>query len=371
MKIEQICDTTPEAWDLACYQMGVSSPWHTWGMLDYYAKSCSAENLSFLLKNDQGQRIAVCPLFLAEEKHPELGIQKVSSIAGAPLPSPLLCRFSDENHIRRNLRKLDDAISELCVRHGIGCARYVYRSYSYIQRDSYFFDTDGLFDLLALGYMPTIFQSVTMDLRRKKIELEAELSQFHRKEIRKAQGEQQRLVVIDLAVDRQDIEQYFAGYQSAHCIAAGRQTRPQSSFDAMLHMLLSGNATLFVNVIENRPISFLYCGQRHGVAFGWSQVNVMHARATSSRHFLEWSVINHYADQGYILYDVGPKYYVGQVGIDASDKQMSIGFFKERFGGVLSPEIHYKKFYDKQFSHVELERDFNSFLNISKNIDAA
>ena len=361
MKVERFCDATPEAWDGVCLQLGVSSPWHTWDMLDYYAKSCGAENLSFLLRNDQGKLIAVCPLFLAEENHPGLGVRKVSSIAGAPLPSPLLCRDSDENRIRRNLRELDEAISGLCVTYGIGCTKYVYRSYSYIQRGSHFFETGGLFDLLALGYMPTIFQSIAIDLRRKKTELEAELSQFHRKEIRKAQGEGQRLVAIDLAVDRRDIERYFAGYQSAHFAAAGRQTRPQSSFDTMSQMLFSGKATLFVNVLEDCPISYLYCGQRHGVAFGWSQVNVLPAKGVSPRHFLEWAAINHYLGQGYILYDVGTKHYVGQLGIDVSKKQLSIGFFKERFGGVLSPEVHYKKFYDKELCQFELGRDLDAF----------
>lgn len=363
MKIERFCDLAPEAWDEACHQMGVTSPCHTWDVLDYYAKSCSAENLSFLLRNDQGQRIAVCPLFLAAENFPELGIRKVSSIAGAPLPSPLLCRSSDENRIRRNLRELDDAINAMCDTHDIVCTRYVYRSYSYIQRDSHFFDTGGLFDLLALGYIPTVFQSVALDLRREKIELESELSKYHRKEIRKAQSEGQRTVAIDSKTDRRNIENYFAGYQAAHFAAAGRITRPQASFDAMLAMLFSDKATLFVNKFGDIPISYLYCGQRHGVACGWSQVNVFPAKVASPRHFLEWSAINHYSDQNYILYDVGPKYYVGQIGIDVSDKQLSIGFFKERFGGVLSPEVHYKKFYDKEFCRFELGRDFDSYLN--------
>jgi hypothetical protein len=332
-------------------------------MLDYYAKSCDAENRSFLLKNDQGQYIAVCPLLVSEENHPVLGIRRCSSISGSPLPSPLRSLAGDENRVRRNLRDLELALHDVCVDHGICCARYVYRSYSYTDREAHYFSTEGLFDLLALGYMPMVFQSVTLDLRRPMGALEAELSKFHRKEIRKGEAEGQRVLVIGVDSDNSEIESNFRGYQAAHFASAGRQTRPQSSFDAMENMLKSGGATLFVNTFEGWPIAYLYCGHRHALSFGWSQVNVLPVCVGAPRHFLEWSAIKYFAAKGYVLYDVGPKHCSGQIGLEVSEKQKSIGFFKERFGGVLSPEVHYRKYFDKDLCQTELECELSSFLS--------
>lgn len=366
MKTEKLSDISPEAWDAACLRMGISSPWHTWHMLDYYAKSCSAENHSFLLYNDQGLLVAVCPLFVAEERGRGGDSTRSSSIGGAPLPSPLLCRQGDETRIRRNLRDLEEVLWGACAQLGILCARYVYRAYSYVDAQAPFFVTGGMGDLLALGCMPTFFQSVTIDLRRSIKTLEAELSKFHRKEIRKGESEGQRVLVVDPATDAAAIDMHFAAYQAAHCASAGRLTRPQSSFDAMRQMLHTGEATLFVNTFDGAPISYLYCGERNGVAFGWSQVNVLPVHVGSPRHFLEWTAIVHYASRGFVLYDVGPKYYPGQTGVIVTDKLASIGFFKERFGGVLSPEIHYRKFFDKEFCRNELTSELDAFLAASE-----
>lgn len=354
-----------DEWGKICQEMKIYSPWHTWHMLDYYSRSCNAVNLSFILQNENGHNIALCPFMVSEEIHAEFGLVNTASVNGQPIPSPLLSGCSTESQRRKNLKQLESAIAELSKNHKIVCSRFVFRAYTYCTSDSILFRTNGLFDLLEIGYLPVIYQSVTIDLRKSVAQLEAELSHYHRKEIRRARREDQKVLTIDLRSSKEEIKFYFQHYQSAHYKAAGRRTRPQDSFDLMEQMLSDGLASLFISELDGEFVSFLYCGEKNGIAFGWSQVNIADFKVTSPRHLLEWTAIEHYKkNRDFFLYDVGPKYFAGQFGLSFTDKQANIGFFKERFGGDLCPEVHYKKYYDESFRCFELKKDFSNQLNL-------
>ena len=76
------------------------------------------------------------------------------------------------------------------------------------------------------------------------------------------------------------------------------------------------------------------------MAFGWSQVNVdQYEKEYSPRHFLEWQAILHYKKRGFTWYEIGERYY----GPQYTEKEISISVFKERYGGLQLPKIHWKK----------------------------
>ena len=363
MKIIISSSLNPGQWNKILVTHGVSSPWHTSEMLDYYSKSCSAENLSFLLKSDQDQLIGVCPFFDCEREILGFGRSRESSVNGSQLPAPLLIHTSSEKENRKRLRAISAATDEIASRHNIACARYVHRPYAFSSSGSTFTESTGLCDLLANGFFPTIQQTFVVDLRKTQDLLESDLAQFHRKEIRRAFQQGQVTRVVDAGMSFSDLVADFQTYQAAHFHASGRRTRPQVSFDAMLEMLQSGFATLFINELDGVPISCLFCGQRNGFAFGWSQANTEAASGISARHLLEWSAILHYKKLGFYLYDIGSMQYETQFGVQLSEKEKSISFFKERFGGIKIPQIGYIKYFRKEFAEFELQSHCSHMTN--------
>lgn len=352
VKLEAIGAHDSQSWDSQLKNLGISSPFHTWDSLNYAAVGGNAENRSFLLLNDQGQYLAVCPFFVETI---ESGGRKFRSLStrGAPAPSPLIVRLGDENRVRRDLRLMEQVLKDLYRQFGLSKVSYVCRSYYFFNQESACFETQGLLDLLSLGYMPTVFQSVTVDLRVKEDQLWSELSQYHRKEIRKAKESGQIVRIFDASSVPAELNNAFFRFQDQHTKAAGSKARPQDSFDVMRRMIVEGKAALFVNTFHSHPVSYLYCGHRNGIAYGSMQVNVPESPVRAPRHLTEWEAIIYYRGSGCFLYDIGVRFTRGQFGAFVDDKLKSIGFYKERFGGVLAPEIHYSKYLDRKLLETE------------------
>jgi hypothetical protein len=354
MKIDLFETHDAQSWDKIVAMMGIASPFHTWAMLDYSALAGNAENKSFFLKNDQGQYIAICP-FLVETTCSDTRVFRSLSTRGAPVAAPLIVRQGDENRARRDLRLMEGTLHELYQECNIAKILYVHRAYTLMKRNSVCFETKGLFDLVSLGYIPTVLQSVIVDLRQPEETLQSELNKYHRRVIRQAKDSGQTVKIFDSATPPEQVQRMFAKFRDVHTNVAGGKARPSASFDAMLRMIGEGKGELFVNIFNEMVISYLYCGHSGGIASGWMQVNIPDNPVGAPRHLLEWEAILHYRHQGLILYDVGVRFLKSQFGYVVDDKLESIGFYKERLGGVLAPEIHYTKYLDRSLMEAEWE----------------
>jgi hypothetical protein len=64
-----------------------------------------------------------------------------------------------------------------------------------------------------------------------------------------------------------------------------------------------------------------------------------------------------YRDRGFRFYEVGTRWFGPQRAFVPSSKELSIGVFKERYGGELWPELEFEKYYDRDlFARVEAQR---------------
>ena len=104
-----------------------------------------------------------------------------------------------------------------------------------------------------------------------------------------------KITIINNETEKDLLIKNFNEFQKAHFISAGKLTRPQNTWDAMLTSIEIGNATLFVANINDKSISYLFFGHFEQSAFGWSQVNIEEYELEySPRHLLEWNAIIYY-----------------------------------------------------------------------------
>jgi len=336
-------------WDDYCFKVGGVTPKHFFHFLDYLEKSYNSKNLSFVLKDDQGEVIAVCPFFI--EQITIEGIECIStSCGGDPVQLPAI-RYGTPSVRRREVRHVFDVLHGLCEENKV--SRIIFRR-GPVADD---FDLVNIFETLNVGYQPICFNLLRIDLSKSVEILLEEMSKYHRKHLKKAVKFGQVVEVVDKACSNEHIQSVFSDYQRAHFEAAGRMTRPQASFDAMRDLIGPGKGALFVNRMDGTPISYLFCGAWAGIAFGWSQANIGSYEEYSPRHLLEWQAILYYKSQGFKYYELGLRYSNGQVAEWCNDKLLNIGFFKERYGGQLSPEVQFERFLDKRiFSMVWSKR---------------
>jgi len=142
-------------------------------------------------------------------------------------------------------------------------------------------------------------------------------------------------------------------------------TRPQTTWEDMYELIKSQEASLFVAFLNEKPASFLYCGEFGSMAFGWSQANIKELEnKIPVRHALEWEAILNYKSRNFKYYEIGERYFGPQLFKQPSIKELSIGTFKERYGGLLLPKISWRGYWDKEFLKQELSQSFHSLINL-------
>jgi hypothetical protein len=346
MRCINMRDLDHKAWDDYCVAIGGVAPRHFYHFLDYLEKSYNAVNLSFILEDDQGKTVAVCPLFI--EQTSLEGVTCLSTTCGGdPAQLPAIRHCGTPSMRRRDVKAVFDIIHALCAEKNVG--RIIFRRGSVGSLSSCCtYSQSGIFEALNAGYQPICFNSLQIDLSKSEDQLLEEVSKYHRKHLKKAEKLGQVIEVVDQACSDELIHRAFSDYQSAHFAAAGRMTRPQASFDAMRDVIRNGNGALFINKMNNTPISYLFCGAWAGLAFGWSQANIEAYEEFSPRHLLEWQAILYYRAQGCRYYELGARFSNGQIAQWCDDKLLNISFFKERYGGDLLPEVHFERFLDRQ-----------------------
>ena len=339
-------EVTPQIWNSYCEETNNASSRHSYYFLDYLEKSYNCKNMSFALINEEKELLALCPIFIEKITISGQTINSLSS-GGGPVPLPALRNESNPSRHRKDLHAVFEAIHDICTRNNIERAsfvRYPFGAFSKkIEEVSI-----NVFDVLSVGYHPICYNSICIDLTLNEELLLNQLSKYHRKHIKRAEESGQVINIINKDCSIDLIIKEFESYEKAHIAASGRMTRPQASFDLMRDLIKLGYGELFINKLNDIPISFLFCGSFGNQAFGWSQANVKDfEKEYSPRHLLEWKAILYYKKKGLKLYDVGIRYYNGQVAEWCNEKLLNISIFKERYGGMFLPTIYYERFFNK------------------------
>jgi hypothetical protein len=131
----------------------------------------------------------------------------------------------------------------------------------------------------------------------------------------------------------------------------------------MLDLARKGRMRLFAGFVDETPASFLYCGEFRGFGFGWSQANVEeYAGERALRHLIEWSAVLSYQSRGFRYYEIGRRFYGPQLYKVPTPKELSISFFKERYGGQLWPYLVFEQFFDPDACRLVYEKRLREYL---------
>jgi len=345
-KVFRFEETPASLWDKWVSRIGGSSYLHSSSFLGFLHEMVGPDKaLSFACIQDEEHPLALCPAAVC--KNNLFGNDFLdASWNGAPLGGPVFaeqaCGVGD---------KIKNQVFELF--HGLIREKGAKRCY--IRRHPVSLDLlSGKEQLeafqfypLKLGYECHPQNTIVIDLRVSGETLSAGLSQYQRKHIRRSSKKGIRIAEYNSSTEKNG--EIFNLYQQAHIKSAGKMTRPQRSFDVMLEAVNNGSAALFVAFAEDIAISFLYCGEFHKFAFGWSQVNLDEfEKMYSPRHLLEWEAMMAYKKRGFCFYELGTFWGGPQLYKIPTSKELSIAEFKRRYGGLWLPELCFERFFDKE-----------------------
>ena len=145
-----------------------------------------------------------------------------------------------------------------------------------------------------------------IELEKSEETLLDRMSRNHKRTIKNAIETGQRVIEISSCTAEKEINFYFNIYREMHTLVSGRETRPIESFEFMKELIYRGICKLFINFLEEEPISFLYCDSAREYARGWSQVTKPNlGKKIFPRTLLEWTAMKSYKKEGRKVYYLG------------------------------------------------------------------
>jgi hypothetical protein len=359
-KINNFSEVNRTQWNSWVARIKETNYYHSWDWLNCLTKfSNIKENISFVLTDGSDDVLAICPLaisFFEQE-----GIYNIS-FGNFPCGMPALADMAPK--LRRKLTDYIFSIVQSYVeKYKINKISMAWHPLNQLAclKDSLSYRYS--FELLRYQMSYHVDNTLVMDLSLPEQEMTSSLSKYHYRHIKRARKKGVAVRVYNNKNNSDKTKYYFAKFQEAHFLSAGRMTRPQATWDAMYEGIINDAATLFVAFLEDNPISFLYCGEFSLMAFGWSQANIKEYEIKyAPRHILEWEAIVYYKkERNFKYYEVGERYFGPQFFHIPTDKEITIGIFKERYGGILLPKIKWTGYCDKDYMKADFDRHAKEF----------
>ncbi len=336
-----------------------STHYHEWDWIQYllsFNKTLSHD--SFILFDSYSKPLAVCMLAQSESEG-----KKVLSFGGGLCGTPGFSRMPP-SQARKVISFVYSKIREYCNEKKIERVMLMGHPVTAESIKKKSIISENSLIPLKENYMCSFSNTVIIDLNKSEEDLTSNLSQSKRKLIRKAKKAGVVVEIYNKNRNAEKILETTLEMQQQHFISAGRKTRSDETWKKMASSAIEGNGSLFVAYWENKPISYLFCGEYFESAFGWSQVNVEEfERDLSPRHTLEMEAILYYKKSGYSFYEVGELYSRADLFYRPTDKELSIGHFKEQFGGGLFPKAIWYGFCSERERKDYLEKTHNSLID--------
>lgn len=352
-------DIDSSRWNDLISRIDTVSYYHSWSWLDFSSKFSNIKEHASFIVLDGDNPIAVCSLAVT---YNAINDMHELSFPGAPLGIPAVIR--DNSRLRRDtLDYIFNIYDSYVKNYGAKIIKMLYHPL-----DSVFCQSKSLgfaysFELLRYGMQYCVNNTAIVDLSLSEEMLLQNMSKYHRRHIMRSKKRGIYVKVFNRNNNVDELKRYFDFCQGVHFSAAGRMTRPQETWDSMYRGALKGDASLFVGFIDNIPLSYLYCGEFSSMAFGWSQANVKEYEGKyCPRHILEWQAILYYKDNGFNFYEIGEVFYKPQIFRSSTEKEISIGLFKERYGGFLLPKTTWFGYYDKELKKNDLSKCIKDYL---------
>lgn len=346
---------TREAWDNFCLESPDAWFWHTTKWLDYtleYRPELTPVSQSFFVF--AGAEIAaVCPLVLETSQGPA-GEVRQFSYGGDTVPAPAFAATLSVKIRKATRRALFHQIDQLAI------ANRVQRvSFRAAPLAPCFWRSDHPLPnpLLREGFSDVSLLTQVVDLAKPKEQLFREIRNDHRNDIKRAE----KVLSVSIFDNSNITSDQFERYRLLHHKAAGRTTRPRSTFEMMHRWIQEGLAALSCASLNGKDVGFALISVYKDGAYYSSSCNDPEFNDLPIGHLLQWRTMNWLKARGIRYYETGLQQYASQPHALASRKDWNISNFKRGFGGVTVPYFRAEKFYDEDFCRHVLEERAASY----------
>lgn len=315
-------------WDEACAGIGTATFNHTSHRILYdmeYAPGMNRRNLSFAIKGDKGI-IAVIPLFIEECK----GIPQFSN-AGGYTVGPAVHQSLNYWECEDVLRDIFNHIGDLAIKYSAQKALFRtdplanpkaairWLNYNYFMRQGY---RDESINSQVIDLEPDIADLKIRVRRRYKSHINQGLKAF-------------QIRCFDSGNITDDV---FETYRLLHHKAAGRVTRPLSTFQMFHDWIRQGYAVQLGVEWEGRYIAMIivltYKKSAYYASFADDPEIVS---PVPIGPVIQWSVIEYLKKNGFEFYETGWQQFAELPYDHPSEKDINISHFKRGFGGCTVP----------------------------------
>jgi hypothetical protein len=211
--------------------------------------------------------------------------------------------------------------------------------------------------LLCEGFSDISLLTQVIDLWKPEDQLFRELRNDHRRDIKRAEN----VISVEVYDNSNITTDQFERYRLLHGKAAGRTTRPLSTFEMMYRWIQDGMAVLSCATFDGKDIGFILTNIYKDGAYYCSGCNDPEFPDLPIGHLLHWQTMKWLKAHGVRHYEIGIQLYGSQPHSVVSRKEWNIAYFKRGFGGFPVPFWRAEKFYDEDFCRRLLEHRAASF----------
>ena len=322
---DAFCDAQPDAW-----------VYHTTAWLDYAADSrfgVESTDLSWLLTDESEEILAIVPLVREEID----GVAQLTC-SGEPTPAVVFSAALGAKRRRAAERIVFDEYARLANENGV--ARIVLREGNRLQRGT----ADDSLVLARHGYLDVSVPTAVVDLRGDDSELLSRMRNDHRNSVKRSLREGLEVVLHESGTDAAT----FARFRADYTRAAGRQTRPDNTFERLFEMLGRGLGILCESLDAGATTAWAYLLVYKDYAYyALACRNEGVGRAGS--HILQWQAMRRLRDRGLRWYELGAQYFAPTVAHPVDAKALSISEFKRGFGDLFVTAPTGERFLSRDF----------------------
>lgn len=342
MEIVALTKDLYPVWDSLCYEADDAWFWQTSAWLEYtlqYRPENKTQSLSFMVY-EEGNPIAGCLLTKEEILHDDEKVFEFS-FGGGPIWAPFMMKGMELRKKEEVQKHIFQKIDSLAFEYDIKRAAFRQPPLSdnaLRKKINYnYFYKYGYYDLSLITQI--------IDLSKRTDEIKHDIRKGHKYDINRGL----KLLKVEVFDCSNINDKYFDEYRQMHHKSAGRQTRPQITFDLMKQWVQEGKAVLFSAYKQGVNVGHSYVFLYKGKAYYGSSCKDPEMLDFPISHVLQWTTIETLKKRDIKYYEIGWQYYTNQPHHPVSDKELAIAHFKRGFGGFSAPLFTGEKYYSRKY----------------------
>ena len=214
--------------------------------------------------------------------------------------------------------------------------------------------------LPSFGFHDTTLSTNIVELEKSEKDLFARIRKGTKSDIKTAKKNGHEVEIIngkELTNDKVDI------YRNLHSQAAGRQTRPDVTWEMMSQWIENDLSLLALGKKKGAYVSAAFVNTYKKKAYYQSGATFPESeREKGIGHLMQWEIIKYLNSQGFTHYELGWNWYANISQEVADEKMLGIARFKAGFGGDVYPLFRGELYKNKEYMKRVFEERLNKYL---------